>query len=220
MEINENKLPKRKPKKTFRSVSGYFPSKKNERSVFFESLLEKTLFLSLEFDKEVMGYLEQPIKIEYKVNNKIRPYHPDCLIDYYTGKSKLVEVKYTIDLIEKKDNLEIKLEQGKLYADANDLIFDVYDETQLDITIKKNMEFLYSFAFLPTEQYTEKIITDILKEYDELQVVKLLELLSTNKFEQAKFLPYIWKLAFDGVLDVDYKTTRLSMNSVIRFSNE
>lgn len=220
MEINENKLPKRKPKKTFRSVTGYFPSKKNGRSVFFESLLEKTLFLSLEFDKEVLGYLEQPVKIEYKVNNKARTYHPDCLIDYHIGKSRLVEVKYIIDLIEKKDNLEIKLEQGKLYANANDLIFDIYDEAQLDITTKKNMEFLYSFAFLPTEQYTEKIITEILKEYDELQVVKLLELLSTNKFEQAKFLPYIWKLAFDDVLDVDYKNTRLSMNSVIRFSNE
>ena len=158
MEINENKLPKRKPKKTFRSVTGYFPSKKNGRSVFFESLLEKTLFLTLEFDNTVIRYLEQPVKIEYKINNKIRPYHPDCLIDYHTGKSRLVEVKYTIDLIEKKDNLEIKLEQGKLYADANDLIFDVYDETQLDATIKKNMEFLYSFAFLPNEQHSEKTI--------------------------------------------------------------
>lgn len=111
------------------------------------------------------------------------------------------------------------MEQGKLYANANDLIFDVYDETQLDATIKRIWSFIL-FCFPSNEQHTEKTIAETLKQYDELQVVKLLELLSTNKFEQAKFLPYIWKLAFDDVLDVDYKTTRLSMNSVIRFSNE
>lgn len=220
MEINENKLLKRKPKKTFRSVTGYFPSKKNGRSVFFESLLEKTLFLTLEFDNTVIRYLEQPVKIEYKVNNKIRPYHPDCLIDYHTSKSKLVEVKYTIDLIEKKDNLEIKLEQGKIYADANDLIFDVYDETQLDSMIKKNMEFLYSFAFLPSELQKENSIIELLVKHNELQIVELLELLSNNKYEQAKLLPYIWKLAFEEVLSVDYKNMSLNMNSVIRYNNE
>lgn len=76
-------------------------------------MLEKTLFLTLEFDKEVISYLEQPIKINYKVGNKTRKYHPDCLIHYTAGKSRLVEVKYVIDLNEKKDDLEIKLEQGK-----------------------------------------------------------------------------------------------------------
>jgi hypothetical protein len=220
MEINKNRLPKRKHKKTFRSVTGYFPSKKNGRSVFFESLLEKTLFLTLEFDKEVISYLEQPVKINYKVDNKTRKYHPDCLIDYMTGKSRLVEVKYVIDLIEKKDDLEIKLEQGKIYADANDLIFDVYDETQLDSTTKKNMEFLYSFAFLPTESQTEQTITDTVKQNNELQVSELLELLSTNKYEQAKFLPYVWKLAFEDVLSVDYENMPLNMNSVIRYKHE
>ena len=57
MEINNNKLPKRKAKKTFMSVTGYFPSKKNSRSIFFESMLEKKLFLSLEFDKNVLNYI-------------------------------------------------------------------------------------------------------------------------------------------------------------------
>ena len=47
MEINNNKLPKRKAKKTFMSVTGYFPSKKNSRSIFFESMLEKKLFSRL-----------------------------------------------------------------------------------------------------------------------------------------------------------------------------
>jgi hypothetical protein len=58
------------------------------------------------------------------------------------------------------------------------------------------------------------------KQNNELQVSELLELLSTNKYEQAKFLPYVWKLAFEDVLSVDYENMPLNMNSVIRYKHE
>ena len=101
MEINNNKLPERKAKKTFMSVTGYFPSKKNSRSIFFESMLEKKLFLSLEFDENVLNYLEQPVIIEYTNKNRKTTYCPDCLINYKNSKSKLVEVKYSSKLIDR-----------------------------------------------------------------------------------------------------------------------
>lgn len=39
------KFPQRKIKKNYRSVTGHFPSLKNGKSIGFESLLEKILFL-------------------------------------------------------------------------------------------------------------------------------------------------------------------------------
>lgn len=220
MEINNNKLPKRKPKKTFRSVTGYFPSKKNERSIFFESILEKTLFLSLEFDDNVLNYLEQPVKIDYKLNNRNTSYHPDCLVNYKKGKSKLIEVKYSTELIEKKDKLEIKFNQSRLYAKRNDLIFDTFDERCIDVQTLRNMEFLYSFATHPRDNEKEQTVTNILKDNQELSVIEVLALITENRFEQAKYLPYIWKLAFENRIKVDYEKIQINMNSLIRLNDE
>ncbi len=220
MEINKNKLPKRKPKKTFRSVTGNFPSKKNDRSVFFESMLEKTLFITLEFDTNVISYLEQPVKIEYKLNNRKTSYHPDCLVNYKDGKSKLIEVKYSTELIEKKDELEIKFNQARLYAKQNDMTFDIFDEKCIDVQTLRNMEFLYSFATHPNDNGKEQTIIDILKYNQELSVLEVLALITENRFEQAKYLPYIWKLVFENRLKVDYEKVQINMNSLIRLNDE
>ena len=220
MEINENKLPKRKPKKTFRSVTGYFPSKKNGRSIFFESMLEKTFFITLEFDTDVISYLEQPIKIEYELNNRKTSYHPDCLVNYKDGKSKLLEVKYSTELIEKKDELEIKFNQARLYTKQNDMTFDIFDERCIDKKTLRNMEFLYSFATYPNDDKKEQTIIDILKDNQELSVLEVLALITENRFEQAKYLPYIWKLVFENRLKVDYEKIQINMNSLLRLNDE
>tara|TARA_R110002050_G_scaffold56_2_gene408 strand:- start:336 stop:998 length:663 start_codon:yes stop_codon:yes gene_type:complete len=220
MEINNNKLPKRKPKKTFRSVTGYFPSKKNDRSLFFESMLEKTLFITLEFDDNVLTYLEQPVKINYKLKNRNTSYHPDCLVNYKKGKSKLIEVKYSTELLEKKDKLEIKFNQARLYAEQNDLIFDTFDERCIDVQTLRNMEFLYSFAFHPSDSEKEQIILEILKENSEVSVSELLTSVTENRFEQAKYLPYVWKLVFDKLIKLDYQNIQINMNSQLRLNDE
>lgn len=132
MKNTEINIPKRKLKKTFRSVTGYFPSIKNQRSMAFESLLEKWLFLSLEFDPSVKSYLEQPVKIEYEVSGKAYTYHPDCLVEYNDGTKKLIEVKYTTDLDENADELNRKFNAAREYAGKNSMEFDTF--TEIDIT--------------------------------------------------------------------------------------
>lgn len=220
MEISNNKLPKRKAKKTFMSVTGYFPSKKNSRSIFFESMLEKKLFLSLEFDENVLNYLEQPVIIEYTNKNRKTSYCPDCLIDYKNSESKLIEVKYSSELIDREDELKIKFEQAKLYANENNLIFDIFTEKSIEPMELKNMEFLYSFAFNIKDDEKEKYIIKILKTIEDTTITELLSLLSNNRFEQAKYLPSIWKLVFDNIIDINYKTEQIGMNSTIRLNHE
>ncbi|RBQ32787.1 hypothetical protein CRU92_03465 [Arcobacter sp. FW59] len=220
MEISNNKLPKRKAKKTFMSVTGYFPSKKNSRSIFFESMLEKKLFLSLEFDENVLNYLEQPVIIEYTNKNRKTTYCPDCLINYKNSESKLIEVKYSSELIDKEDEFKIKFEQAKLYANENNLIFDIFTEKSIEPIELKNMEFLYSFAFNKKDDEKEKYIIKTLKSIEDTTITELLSLLSNNRFEQAKYLPSIWKLVFDNIIDINYKTEQIGMNSIIRLKNE
>ena len=56
MENATLKFSQRKIKKNYRSITGHFPSIKNNTSIGFESKLEKAHFLALEFDNEVISY--------------------------------------------------------------------------------------------------------------------------------------------------------------------
>ena len=96
------KFSQRKIKKNYRSITGHFPSIKNNTSLSFESKLEKAHFLVLEFDNEVVSYQEQP-QIEIFFNGKNQIYSADCYIKRVKNASKkdsIVEVKY-INEIEK-----------------------------------------------------------------------------------------------------------------------
>ena len=73
------KFSQRKIKKSYRSITGHFPSIKNNTSLSFESKLEKAHFLSLEFDNEVISYQEQP-QVEICINGKDKIYSADCYI--------------------------------------------------------------------------------------------------------------------------------------------
>lgn len=220
MEVIDNKLPKRKIKKTFRSVTGFFPSKINGRSMAFESLLEKNLFLSLEFDITVKNYLEQPVKISYKNLNRNTSYHPDCLINYHNKKSKLIEVKYSNDLKDKAVEYKIKFDKAKEYAYDNDMVFDLFTEENVKKQTVKNMEFLYAFAFIDISESREQKILSDLQKNKEVNIKDFLFFLSSNRIEQAKFLPYIWKLVFENIIYLDYKSEAITMNSLIRLNNE
>lgn len=215
MEISDINLPKRKIQKTFRSLTGFFPSKKNGRGMAFESTLERNLFLSLEFDDSAKKYLEQPIKIEYKALDKNRSYHPDCLIEYHNARSKLIEVKYTSDLEKYAEELELKFNAARQYADKNNMDFDIFTENNITATELSNFTFLYSFATVEAADENIKQIKAILKKQSTLTVLELLEKFSQSKYQQAKILPYIWKMVFDGVCHIDYKNRELSMNSLI-----
>jgi hypothetical protein len=216
LENNEFIQPARKLKKTFRSVTGYFPSKKNNRQVAFESLLERNLFLSLEFDGTVKSYLEQPVKINLELKNRKTTYHPDCLINYTDGTSKLIEAKYSTELDKKADYYHEKFSETKKYALANNMDFGIFTEKDISKETIYNMLFLYNFAFttLPDTQASE--IVKVLRHHKEVTADSLMQALSSNRLEQAKILPFIWKMVFDGAIHVDYIDTKLSMQSILR----
>jgi hypothetical protein len=83
---------------------GKFPSAKNRRPVWYESLLERDFIFLLEFDPEVVAYREQPIKLTFCLDDKKRTYTPDFLLERAGGRKQLVEVKPKI----KADSPEMK----------------------------------------------------------------------------------------------------------------
>lgn len=90
-------MPSRKIPKNYRSVTGTFPSLKNNSNISYESLLERDFYMLLEFDSNVKEYEEQPFTIKYQRNNNTYKYTPDVLVHYYDNTLPTVyEIKMSM----------------------------------------------------------------------------------------------------------------------------
>lgn len=76
-----------------RHIRGYFPSKKLNRMVAWESLLEKDALLLMELSPGVLSYQEQPEEISYWDGQAMCGYVPDLRVNLCNESSLLVEVK-------------------------------------------------------------------------------------------------------------------------------
>lgn len=76
-----------------RKFHGYFPSKKLNRMVGFESILEKEAIKIFENSAEVISYVEQPAVIRYYQNQVPKLYFPDFELILCNNEKVHVEVK-------------------------------------------------------------------------------------------------------------------------------
>jgi hypothetical protein len=205
----------RKIKKSYISCTGYFASYKNKTQIAFESVLERDFYMLLEFNENVISYVEQPITInyDYKYGSK-RRYTPDCLVNYKNGTQQYYEVKY-INEIRNDIELREKLDFLKSYFyNEYTLKFDIFTDEEICKIYLDNIKFLYKFAFVP--QDNEKIvkINMMLKEVDKISVKKLLNILSDNQIEQMKWLSYVWKYVFENIKVVNLYE-KFTMNTIL-----
>ena len=73
--------------------AGAFVSRKLDRPVQYESGLELAFFMSLERSSSVIGYQEQPLRIEYAVEGVDHTYVPDVIAFFDDGRALVVEIK-------------------------------------------------------------------------------------------------------------------------------
>ena len=127
---------------TYSSVSGHYAFRK-EKSIAFESTLERDLLTILEFNSSVFDVTEQPITIEYiNKNSREVTYTPDFLVLFndpneltnitsVSRKPLLIEVKPRDILIKKWNILKPKFQIATNYAKSNDMKFKIFDETRI-----------------------------------------------------------------------------------------
>jgi len=196
-------MPVRKIPKNYRSVTGTFASLKNGRNIFYESLLERDFFLTLEFDQTVSSYEEQPLQISYQHYNKQLKYTPDCLVLYNNDRLPCIyEVKFSNEIKEKKVFLESKFEQIENYLSENDMDFKLFTEIDVDATYLHNIKFIYNYAVI-RNQAKINILKQKLKKHKEIVYQEFLNSCSNNKYEQAEIIPYIWYLVLTGYLSIN-----------------
>lgn len=81
----------------FRGRQGYFHSRKMGRTMHFRSRLEYSLMRICEVDRDVLGFVEQPVVIKYQqMDGRLRTYTPDLFIATKERRT-FYEVKWEAD---------------------------------------------------------------------------------------------------------------------------
>ena len=216
MRDNHIVFNQRKIKKNYRSITGHFPSVKNNKSIGFESKLEKALFLVLEFDNNVTSYQEQP-QIEIFFNGKNQIYSADCYIKRVESselKDSLIEVKYASELEKDKDYFMEKFQAIEVSTKELNLNFEIFTEENHSEIYLDNLDFLYRYKLNPLKnKYENQIIT--LLENKKLAAYDLAKQITSNPIEYALVSNSIWDLVVKEKLKTDLEYKKLTMNSFV-----
>ncbi len=209
-------FPQRQIKKNYRSITGHFPSIKNNRSVAYESKLEKAFFLTLEFDDTVESYQEQP-QITIDFQNRTKTYSADCYVQYNANSKKkntLVEVKYTQELAKKKEYFDEKFQAiEKACADMT-IDFNVFTEEVYPQVYIENIDFLYRYKTHGRENSYDNEILSLL-EKEKITASDIAKTITGDPKELIVVANAIWGLVSVGHLTTDLHSAKVNMNSFI-----
>ncbi len=191
-----------------------------KKFIGFESLLEKKLFLSLEFDDTIEAYQEQP-RIMIVKKGKEQKYDVDCFVRRTQNsdlKDMVIEIKYTNEFEKNKDLYEKKFDAARLRCDEIGVDFKFLTELDFNETYISNIDFLYRYMLHPSEDKYDDIILNNLKD-KKMSAYKLVNLIMKSPVEYQRVSNNIWKLVAENTLKTDLESTKLTMKSLVEVNN-
>lgn len=207
---------KRSSKKT-----GFFPSNKNQRSVAFESLLERDYIYLLEFDQDVISYIEQPMTIKYSFNGKCYKYTPDFQVLRKT-KSQIIEIKPKAKLIKilKDENKYRGLQAGFKYAQAYDSEYKIVTDNDIHVgCLLKNIKYLFTFSNIDVPDKLRRSIITELSMSNQMQIKELVTKLTINDHhEKNKIIAYIFAMIYKHYILTNLYEP-ITLQSIIKQNN-
>lgn len=119
-----------------RGIQGLMFSIKNQKDIYFRSLLELNYFILFEQNEEVKYYDVEPFQIKISNNSH---YTPDVLIN----NQYLIEIKPSCHLnYTDSKRFESEVEAAKKYCDENQLEYRVLYDTDIGFSTSKYKTFL------------------------------------------------------------------------------
>ncbi|WP_316570421.1 TnsA endonuclease N-terminal domain-containing protein [Neobacillus sp. YIM B06451] len=208
------KKPARKIKASKKgSFRGKFPSKKNRKMIYWESLLERDYIKTLEFDKEVLMFESQPLEIEYFYCGKRRSYFPDFLVTMRTEKVYLVEVK-PIDKVEEEEN-KIKAEVGRMYSEEKEWEYKIVTEKD----IRKGY-FLENFNFLKNynkERTSVRKLACLQRLYEENIPCSISELKkkALMEMDDGEFYVHLYYMVYEQIIETNLYKEKINEETIL-----
>ncbi len=104
-------LPVRKPSayRKQRHLPGYYFFSTTSKHVLYESRLEMSVLMTMDFDPTVIGIAAQPFKLLYRRDRKNRSHVPDYFAKLTDGQELVVDVKTKLSAARPKNKQVFKI---------------------------------------------------------------------------------------------------------------
>lgn len=180
-----------------KKVIGKFPSLKLNKTVWWESQIERDYIYLLEFDPDVLFYQEQPLQLCYHSKGKERHYTPDFLVGRPALK-QIVEVKPK-EKVAKEENALLFQIVAPLFEEEG-FEFLVVDDAMIRVQPRLNnikLFLKYARTWLAPQHYIycHEFLHNRLRA----------SLGETFQFFESKHIPrqVVYALIYQGILVVD-----------------
>ncbi len=196
--------------------TGCFPSKKNGRNIRFESLIERDYIHLLEFDNDVLSYIEQPITIKYSHNNKKYRYTPDFKV-IRKEKIQLIETKphSKYSRILEDENKRRKFDAALNYCAYNNYEFKVVTDSNIrNGNLLRNIKYLFMYSSINVPAIEKDCLINKISLIMPISINELLDELRLDNSSKSQYQRYIFSLLYAQHLLTDL-TQAISLKSYI-----
>ena len=206
--------PVRRLKKSYKTVTGRFFSRKLSRLVQFDSMLEHDFILLLDLHPAVQTIVEQPMAIAWMDEcGERQVYVPDFYVTFRAGnflgrrveKSWIVETKYRTDLLESWHRIRPKLKAGFAEAHRAACTFKVITESFLGSPAVANAAFLRKFVSTTPDRPCDLEVPQKLRLLGRSTPKVLVSTLAPRKEEQDAYMQAVWIAIAHGRIKFDFE---------------
>jgi hypothetical protein len=182
------------------------------RNIWNESILERDLIFQMEYDRDVVSYREQAVRIFFELDGKRRFYTPDFSCELRNRRPQIIEVK-------PKAKLSSWFKQ--LYriitpiCDREGFDFLVYTEFQIRIQpLLDNIKCLWKYARTPIYPFHQVLCHDCFSTRTQRTLCEVFEFFAKRAVDKQVVLA----LLYWGVISTDLMIP-LGADSPVRYES-
>lgn len=218
-------MKKRKIGYTYGTSSGVY-SFRNEKSIQFESPLERDFIQLMDHNSNVIDIEGQPFTlIDENFKGNKGDYTPDFLVYFKTSlyskiqtKPLLVEVKPSSNLKKEWKNLKPKFKKAIKYSKEQDYHFRIFTENRIRTQEFYNVTFLNRYKDHNYDIDDIDIILNHLKVIGQTTLDHLITHLFVTDFQKGNAIGIVWHLVSLNIISCDL-SLKLTNNTVLWLKN-
>ncbi len=176
---------------------GKFFSVKMHSLIWYESLNERNYMYLLEIDPDVLSYSTQPFKISYILDDKVRRYTPDFLVERHS-KQQIVEIKPACKVNDEKNVRRFPVIASTLKSQGWEFVI-ITDEMMSRGSLLNNVKLLYRYAKIPIKLQNLIICHHYFQNKSPIPLSTVIKDLQPQGIDR----PILLKLIFLGLLSTD-----------------
>lgn len=210
--ISEEYDPVRKAQTVYGSISGNY-SFRGEKTIWFESTLERDYLIRQEFNNSVIDVVSQPISIPYVTDlGNASTYTPDFLVQFSSASYDdldqfpaplLIEIKPRKKLVEDWSKLKPKFRAAHSFASEKGWKFKIIDESRLYDQYWESISFLKRFRRSHVDELDKQVLLETLEKLGHSTVNQLPAYIFKDEKNILRAIHKIWALIAKQAIGCD-----------------